>query len=73
MAERQEEEFSDRRADKNDPNKRQRIGRVMELTKKRRRRCNLHAGGDESVESEDGELYRLEIKNGKKVFTKFSS
>ena len=24
---------------------------------------------DESVESEDGELYRLEIRNGKKVFT----
>ena len=30
----------------------------------------LHAGSDESVESEDGELYRLEIRNGKKVFTK---
>ena len=26
--------------------------------------------GDESVESEDGELYRLEIRNAKKVFTK---
>ena len=25
--------------------------------------------GDESVEREDGELYRLEIRNGKKVFT----
>ena len=30
----------------------------------------LHAGSDESVESEAGELYRLEIRNGKKVFTK---
>ena len=30
----------------------------------------FHAGSDESVESEDGELYRLEIRNGKKVFTK---
>ena len=30
----------------------------------------LHDGNDESVESEDGELYRLEIRNGKKVFTK---
>ena len=30
----------------------------------------LHAGSDESVEGEDGELYRLEIRNGKKVFTK---
>ena len=30
----------------------------------------LHAGGDESVESTDVELYRLEIRNGKKVFTK---
>ena len=29
-----------------------------------------HASSDESVESEDGELYRLEIRNGKKVFTK---
>ena len=29
-----------------------------------------HASGDESVESEDGELYRLDIRNGKKVFTK---
>ena len=29
-----------------------------------------HASGDESVESEDGELYRLEIRNGKKVFAK---
>ena len=28
------------------------------------------AGSDEFVESEDGELYRLEIRNGKKVFTK---
>ena len=28
-----------------------------------------HASGDESVESDDGELYRLEIRNGKKVFT----
>ena len=31
---------------------------------------NHHANSDESVESEDGELYRLEIRNGKKVFTK---
>ena len=31
---------------------------------------NHHASSDESVESEDGELYRLEIRNGKKVFTK---
>ena len=30
----------------------------------------LHAGSDESVESEDGELYRSEIRKGKKVFTK---
>ena len=30
---------------------------------------NHHANSDESVESEDGELYRLEIRNGKKVFT----
>ena len=29
---------------------------------------NHHASEDESVESEDGELYRLEIRNGKKVF-----
>ena len=29
----------------------------------------LHAGCDESVESEDGELFRLEIRKGKKVFT----
>ena len=29
---------------------------------------NRHANSDESVESEDGELYRLEIRNGKKVF-----
>ena len=29
-----------------------------------------HASSDESVESEDGELYRLEIRNCKKVFTK---
>ena len=28
------------------------------------------AGSDEFMESEDGELYRLEIRNGKKVFTK---
>ena len=27
---------------------------------------------DESVQGEDGELYRLEIRNGKKVFTKSS-
>ena len=32
--------------------------------------CYLHAGSDESVESEGGELYRLKIWNGKKVFTK---
>ena len=31
---------------------------------------NHKASSDESVESEDGELYRLEIRNGKKVFTK---
>ena len=31
---------------------------------------NHHASSDESVESEDGELYRLEIRNGNKVFTK---
>ena len=31
---------------------------------------NHHASSDESVESEDGELCRLEIRNGKKVFTK---
>ena len=31
---------------------------------------NHHASSDESVESEDGELYRLEIRNGKNVFTK---
>ena len=31
---------------------------------------NLDAGSEEFLESEDGELYRLEIKNGKKVFTK---
>ena len=31
--------------------------------------CYFHAGSDESVESEDGELYRSEIRNGKKVFT----
>ena len=30
---------------------------------------NLHAGSHESVESEGGELHRLEIRNGKKVFT----
>ena len=32
---------------------------------------NLHAGSDESVDREDGELYRLEIRNGKKVFTEY--
>ena len=31
---------------------------------------HLPTGSDENVESEDGELYRLEIRNGKKVFTK---
>ena len=31
---------------------------------------NHVAGGDEFVESEDGELYRLEVRNGKTVFTK---
>ena len=31
---------------------------------------NHHANSDESVESEDGELSRLEIRSGKKVFTK---
>ena len=31
---------------------------------------NHHASSDESVESDNGELYRLEIRNGKKVFTK---
>ena len=31
---------------------------------------NHDAGSDEFVESEDRELYRLEIRNGKKVFTK---
>ena len=31
---------------------------------------NHHANSDESVESEDGEMYRLEIKNGKENFTK---
>ena len=31
---------------------------------------NHHASIDESVESEDGQLYRSEIRNGKKVFTK---
>ena len=31
---------------------------------------NHHASIDESMESEDGELYRLELRNGKKVFTK---
>ena len=30
----------------------------------------FHDGSDESVESDDGELYRLEIRNGKKVFAK---
>ena len=30
---------------------------------------NHYASSDELVESEDGELYRLEIRNGKKVFT----
>ena len=29
---------------------------------------NHHTSDDESVESEDGELYRLEIRSGKKVF-----
>ena len=32
---------------------------------------NRDAGSEEFLESEDGELYRLEIRNGKKVFTKF--
>ena len=31
---------------------------------------NHHASSDESLESDDGELYRLEIRSGKKVFTK---
>ena len=31
---------------------------------------NHHASSDESVESEDGKLYRSEIRNGKKFFTK---
>ena len=31
---------------------------------------NHHARSDESVKSDDGELYRLEIRNGKKVLTK---
>ena len=31
---------------------------------------NHHASSDEFVESEDGELNRLEVRNGKKVFTK---
>ena len=31
---------------------------------------NRDAGRDEFLESEDGALYRLEIRNGKKVFTK---
>ena len=31
---------------------------------------NHHASIDESVECEYGELYRLEIRNGKKVFSK---
>ena len=31
---------------------------------------NHYASSDGPVESEDGELYRLEIRNGKKVFTK---
>ena len=31
---------------------------------------NHHANSDESVESEDGELYRLEIRSGKKMLTK---
>ena len=31
---------------------------------------NHHAVSDESVESEDGELYRLEIRNGRNVLTK---
>ena len=29
---------------------------------------NPDASGDEFVESEDGELYRLEIRNGKRIF-----
>ena len=33
-------------------------------------RSSRRASGDESVERDDGELYRLEIRNGKKVFTK---
>ena len=31
---------------------------------------NHDASSDEFAESEDGELYRLEIRNGEKVFTK---
>ena len=31
---------------------------------------NHHASSDESVEGEDGKLYRLEMRNGKKIFTK---
>ena len=31
---------------------------------------NLHAGSDEPVERENGELYCLETRNGKKVFNK---
>ena len=31
---------------------------------------NHHASSDESMESEDGELYRWEIRNGQNVFTK---
>ena len=31
---------------------------------------NHHANSDDSVESEGGELCRVEIRNGKKVFTK---
>ena len=31
---------------------------------------NHHASSDESVASEDGELYRLENRNGMQVFTK---
>ena len=30
----------------------------------------FHVGSEEPVESEEGELYRLETRNGKKVFTK---
>ena len=33
----------------------------------------IHAGSDESVGSEDGELYSLEIRNGKKSLHLISS